>query len=149
MSARFRQVLMREREIKKVDESNFVALTFQRLFGCYVDDWYLPNTLGTNYVSFCSKNWEIQFWKLFLSQKQRESSSFSHLLTVQKPNFKARPIFFFKWAIPWSLLLYFRLFNLANVQYKGLSMTGFEVQTSGIGSDRSTTALRFSSLLMI
>ena len=39
------------------------------------------------------------------------------------------------------LFLYFRLFNTVdskNVQYKFLPMTGFEPQTSGVGSDRST-----------
>ena len=52
---------------------------------------------------------------------------------------------FFKWAIPGLFFLYFRLFNtqltVNNKQMfnknKVLPMTGFELQTSGIGSDRS------------
>ena len=41
------------------------------------------------------------------------------------------------------LFLYFRLFNTGdsiqvNVRYKSLLMTGFELRTLGVGSDRST-----------
>ena len=47
---------------------------------------------------------------------------------------------FFKWAIPglFFFILVFSIQLTINVQYKFLPMTGFEMHTSGIGSDRST-----------
>ena len=47
---------------------------------------------------------------------------------------------FFKWAFP-GLFYFIFVFSIQlteNVQYNILLMTGFEPQTSGIGSDRST-----------
>ena len=49
-------------------------------------------------------------------------------------------IFFFKWPIP-SLFFFIFVYSIqftVNVQYQFSPMTGFELQTSGIGSDRST-----------
>ena len=47
---------------------------------------------------------------------------------------------FFKWAVP-GLFFFIFVFSIQltiNVQYKFFLMTGFEPQTSGIGSERST-----------
>ena len=48
--------------------------------------------------------------------------------------------FFFKWAIP-GLFFFIYVFSIQlteNVQYKFLPMTGFQLRTSGIGSNHST-----------
>ena len=47
---------------------------------------------------------------------------------------------FFKWAIPGLFFLYFRLFNTVDNEYmnKISPMTGFELRTSVVGSNRST-----------
>ena len=52
--------------------------------------------------------------------------------------------YFFKWAIP-GLFFFIFVFSIQltvgkqlNVRYKSLPMTGFELRTSGVGSDRST-----------
>ena len=50
-------------------------------------------------------------------------------------------MFFLKWAIPGLFLFYFRLFNTVDNKQmlnKILPMTGVELRTSGIESDRST-----------
>ena len=47
---------------------------------------------------------------------------------------------FFKWAIPGLFSFSFRLINTVDSKSSiyFLPMTGFEPQTSGVGSDRST-----------
>ena len=48
-----------------------------------------------------------------------------------------------KWAIPGLFFLYFRLFNTVDNVFmnKFLPMTGFELRTSAVRSDRSTALL--------
>ena len=70
-------------------------------------------------------------------------SSISSPHTQTQKDFGSIFLVFFKIKMGLShpLFLYFRLFNAVdskNVQYKILSMTGFESQTSGIGSNCST-----------
>ena len=52
-------------------------------------------------------------------------------------------LYFFKWAIP-GLFFFIIIFSTQltvgkqlNVRYKRLPMTGYELRTSGVGSDRS------------
>ena len=60
-------------------------------------------------------------------------------------------IFFKKWAIP-GLFFFIFVFSIqltVNVEYKFLPMTGFEPQTSGIGSDRSTNWATTTTLIYL
>ena len=47
---------------------------------------------------------------------------------------------FIKWANPgpFFFIFVFSIQFTENIQYKFLPMTGFELRTSGVGSDRST-----------
>ena len=63
----------------------------------------------------------------------------THINPLPMPQFKL-DFFFKKWAIP-GLFFFIFVFSIqltVNVQYNFLLMTGFEQQTSGNGSNRST-----------
>ena len=55
--------------------------------------------------------------------------------------------FLFERAIPDFFFLYFSLFNTVDNEQlnKNLPMTGFELQTSGVGSNRSTNWAKISA----
>ena len=85
------------------------------------------------------------FVNKFFKKRESLSKQAELFVFVRKLNVRPDPYFFKKWAIPGFFFLYFRLFNTQLIDskqmfniYKVLPMTGFELQTSGFGSDHTT-----------